>query len=1017
MEKIKFSRLLPIIFIAVIGISIYLTNLSGNFWFTGWDNLHPEFNFAANIKRSLFSSWQEYQGLGLPAGNGHATEFFRELLLFIISLIVPLQTIRKIYALLMILAGPFGVFFLLKNVFLKDFDHKISLISSFFGAVFYLLHIATVQIFYLPYEAFMTHYGLMPWMIYSVYRYAYKTDRKNLFFLIVIHLLGTAQFYIPPLFIVYGFLLGVILISLIKKVSWQKILTIILLVLLCNLFWILPFLYYSINNIGSQLNAYSNLLYSLDIYLKNVEYGGLIDTLLLKGFLFSFTDQISPQNYGYLMEIWRNYFNNPWTVAFGLSLFSVVIVGIITNVRKKSNYALIILFIIFFSLIAINTFPFRFLNDILRKSSLFDQVFRNPFTKFSNSLLLIESIFFAFGIQALTNLLKKLFKTDFFIYFFMTIIFLLQVIIVLPVWQGNFIYPNLKVAIPKEYFDLFDYFKNQGDGRIANFPQYSPSGWEFYNWGYRGSGFLWYGIEQPILDRAFDVWDKNSENYFWEIYKATYSNDPIQTENVLTKYDVKWLIVDNNVVSGQALDKDKLADLLNKIPDLSLVGTFGNVNVYEFNNATNKEYTSLDRNLPNISPIYQWNDYDTAFAQYKTYVTDDKNVLSSIYYPFRTLFTGRGKNEDGLEITQDSAGFIVFSEKIPASVYGDQLIIPKIDAGEITDYDKNNLLKTSLNIPSFYINDSKINLVKDFTNKETVVNLAPQEEQTIKIVIPKTGGYYSYDSNNDNSYLYEPLKSCDQFQNGKIDKKIVPTGLELISTGNSNCFDISLSWLSQKYGYLILIKNQNLKGRGLFFSLFNNAYNSSDSQNYLNTASDDSYFIIPPRERYGLGYNLHFDNYSLGEETSDNIISHVGVNPIPYRLLTDIKVVKNSYENHPSENLTEGIEVNHPNYFTYSVKTQDINTDSNSTLTLYQSYNSGWIAITNGKILPHVLVNNWANGWKLVKTSSTNSNQPSSDGLVVTIIFWPQYLEFAGLGLLALVIIILLFKEKYGRKT
>ena len=42
-------------------------------------------------------------------------------------------------------------------------------------------------------------------------------------------------------------------------------------------------------------------------------------------------------------------------------------------------------------------------------------------------------------------------------------------------------------------------------------------GWNYYDWGYRGSGFLWYGIKQPILDRAFDVWDKSSEKYYEEI--------------------------------------------------------------------------------------------------------------------------------------------------------------------------------------------------------------------------------------------------------------------------------------------------------------------------------------------------------------------------------------------------------------------------------------------------------------------------------------------------------------------
>jgi len=64
----------------------------------------------------------------------------------------------------------------------------------------------------------------------------------------------------------------------------------------------------------------------------------------------------------------------------------------------------------------------------------------------------------------------------------------------------------------------------------------------------------------------------------------------------------------------------------------------------------------------------------------------------------------------------------------------------------------------------------------------------------------------------------------------------------------------------------------------------------------------------------------------------------------------------------------------------------------------------------------HVLVNNWANGWKLSKNQlsivcsqsksklnqlSTNCKQP----IKIVIVFWPQYLEFLGFGFLFIGII------------
>src|SRR3989338_4996398 len=85
---IKYDAL-AVITIIVLVIGIYLTNIHGNFFISGWDNLHPEFNFKLNLQRAWDSAWQEYQGLGVPAGHGHAAELPRILFLIPFSWIVP----------------------------------------------------------------------------------------------------------------------------------------------------------------------------------------------------------------------------------------------------------------------------------------------------------------------------------------------------------------------------------------------------------------------------------------------------------------------------------------------------------------------------------------------------------------------------------------------------------------------------------------------------------------------------------------------------------------------------------------------------------------------------------------------------------------------------------------------------------------------------------------------------------------------------------------------------------------
>lgn len=64
---------------------------------------------------------------------------------------------------------------------------------------------------------------------------------------------------------------------------------------------------------------------------------------------------------------------------------------------------------------------------------------------------------------------------------------------------------------------------------------------------------------------------------------------------------------------------------------------------------------------------------------------------------------------------------------------------------------------------------------------------------------------------------------------------------------------------------------------------------------------------------------------------------------------------------------------------------------STDILTLNQSFDTGWVAFdaSHTELQGHVLVNNWANGWRL-----------TGDNRSVIIIFLPQLLEYLGFVLL-----------------
>ena len=171
--------------------------------------------------------------------------------------------------------------------------------------------------------------------------------------------------------------------------------------------------------------------------------------------------------------------------------------------------------------------------------------------------------------------------------------------------------------------------------------------------------------------------------------------------------------------------------------------------------------------------------------------------------------------------------------------------------------------------------------------------------------------------------------------------------------------------------------------------------------------ADTEYFILPHKFDYGLGYSFVFQNKFYKNYPSENLLEEVSVYLFPYDELKATKFIKNNYlvDDRIIDNNRANFEAKKINYFTYEVKT-----NSGNVVILNQSFSPGWIAFSNGKLLDHVLVNNWANGFFLNKSQqiSTNFNK-----FQVLIIFWPQYLEFLGFILLAGVFLRILFiKEK-----
>ncbi|MGI5840685.1 MAG: hypothetical protein ACOX6N_00470 [Patescibacteria group bacterium] len=644
----------PQIFLTLILGLVFYQNYTPGTYLTGWDNLHPEFNLPANIKRSIFSTWQEYQGLGLLAGMAHAADLPRQLFLLLISPLVPIDLLRYVYHFLLIGLGTFGVYYL--GLFVTQNKSKI---PSFIGALFYLLNFGSIQYLSLPFEPYTTFWGFLPWLILSLFCLLKSNTKKNFLIFILLNFLAVPSFYVQTIFLVY--LISVILILFLQHLPTNTTnhiklsLLIVFSILVVNSFWLLPNIYFTLSKVSVTQNAMINLMVTDQFIEQNYHRGKITDFIPLRFLYYDIKD--NQQNPPIpLFNTWHQHFSSPLIVAISYLFFSLVLLGAIFSKNRYKRYFTTLLLFTLMGLLSA-TFPFNLLNTILRATPLLSQIFRNSFTKLIVPCLVSLSILLTFSLDFLPKIAQK----------FSILLLPLLFIFSLPAFKGNYIHPQMRNSIPVEYFELFSFLKNVSThSRIMNLPQYSFWGWTTYRWGPTGSGFLWYGIDQPIMDRAFDVWSSELENYYWQLHYALLTENQNQFNQILEKYNIGYVLFDKNVILPDAGSSSRIVrdteNLLYHSQLLEPQESFGQITLFKVKNPPQiiNNVTILD-NPQNINNPEQFQHLDQAYSDFGPYITSGSNT--QILYPFGSLFTNRPEKPGFLLSHSDSSQTILLSSE------------------------------------------------------------------------------------------------------------------------------------------------------------------------------------------------------------------------------------------------------------------------------------------------------------------------------------------------------------------
>ncbi len=586
-----FSKLFyPFLILILIGFLAWKNYIPGTI-LSGWDTLHPEFNFSLYLERAFFGAWQEHQGLGAPAAQAHAAEMTRLPVTYLLSLVLPMAMVRYSFFFLILAVGALGAYFL-SNYFLAG--KKYAKGASLLGAVFYVLNLATLQQFFTPFEMFAVHFASLPWLVLLSARYLKEGGGRNLVWFCVVTLLSSSMAHTATLFYVYfvSFSLFILLSSILawKKSVLKRGVFLIILTVVLNLFWLGPNIYYVFNESATVSNSKISRTFSDEAYLQSRSFGNIESLGLLKNFPFNWREyDFSTNSFEDLMRKWESHLSKPWVKEIGYGSVIFAALGIIVAAIGRNRYSLALLPVLTLSL-------FFWLNGVPKEITLLREALRFPFTKFSVLLVLTLSVFLAFSSELVMRFLGKI-KLGF---LFVVLGMVSLIYFMLPAFQGGFIDSSMKVNIPGEYYEAFKWFNSQNpNARIAKLPIQTMWHWNFYSWDYQGGGFTWFGIPQPTLDREFDRWGRFNEDFYFESSGALYGSDPEAFFLTLKKYQVKYLLLDESVINAggtsDLLYIPQIKEILSKSSDIREAARFGFLTVYETNYDIGDKFVSAPK--------------------------------------------------------------------------------------------------------------------------------------------------------------------------------------------------------------------------------------------------------------------------------------------------------------------------------------------------------------------------------------------------------------------------------------
>jgi len=566
-----------------------------------------------------------------------------------------------------------------------------------------------------------------------------------------------------------GFL---ILVNIIKTRKFKPSLKVILVLLFANLFWLLPYSYSAFNTAENITNSRINQFSSEEIFFRNKTFGNFQSVVALKGFMAD-TIELDPETFRntYFMGAWRTLTESYLYQIVYMVFLALMIFGAVLSVFKKrlAFMPYLLTFIVGFIFLANDTPILAQFNNFIRDTfPLIGEAFRFPFTKFITVFAFSFSVLMTLGIYYLIQRFKKFDK------FIFAGIFALLIIISYPAFLGNFTSPYLKLEMPMEYQELFEYMDSVDQKqRVALLPAQTFWNWQYRDWGHRGSGFSWHGIQQPIFERAFDPWSPYNEQFYNEIAFAVNTRDEILFDQLIEKYDLSYFILDQhllNSLSQKEINYDSLRSFLNRSQSVDIEKDFGKIIVYRTNLTNEWVYSLNKKSTIKVFSNYDFEKVDSIYGLTDNYIGSEDNP--SVINLFPSLFSE--KLQEDLEFGVDNRinEYVLTPKKTKPYDLSDFILrVPSLFETEflvpIEVEFTNGVMKLTPIHPEIYVNGVKLKTLEDpiFLRATKITNPS-------SITFVDTNHNIELDNTDKKAYLLNPalnsIKLIDRLGNTEL---------------------------------------------------------------------------------------------------------------------------------------------------------------------------------------------------------------------------------------------------------